>query len=456
VAKQAKPNLVAAENSPQRTTLRIKGLELCGCQGEMPTTVAIALHSKQRNPAHRPRQLASSNQLPGSCTAHCGVDGVVTEKEVVSRKDLEKLIPALRGQGYQVIGPVVRDGAIVYDIVEKLADLPAGWTDEQEPGKYRLRRRNDEALFGYVVGPQSWKKYLHPAEVRLFAAERKGQTFRILNNDPVVPRRAFLGVRACELAAIAVQDRVLQGDQYRDTIYASRREGVFIVAVNCTQAASTCFCASMGTGPRAQKGFDLALTELIGTGKHEFVVEVGSKVGAEVLKELHSSPASKEACLEADAAVERAAAQIQRRMDTTNIRDLLHANMEHPRWDNVAQRCLTCANCTMVCPTCFCTTVEDVSDVTGTHAERWRKWDSCFSQNFSYIHGGSVRSSSQARYRQWMTHKLAWWIDQFGTSGCVGCGRCITWCPVGIDITEEVRAIRESTSPLKENSHGNT
>jgi ferredoxin len=357
-------------------------------------------------------------------------------------------------RGYQVLGPAVRDGAIVYDVVESLSDLPIGWTDEQETGRYRLRRRNDEALFGYVVGPQSWKKYLHPAEVRLLTAERSGRTFRILNNEPAPPRRAFLGVRACELAAIAVQDRVLEGDRYRDPIYAARREGIFIVAVNCTQAAPTCFCTSMGTGPRVRGAYDLALTELVGPGKHEFVIEAGSDAGAEVLAELAPSAASEALCREAEAAVERAASQIQRRLDTTGIRDLLYTNFDHLRWDNVAQRCLACANCTMVCPTCFCTTVEDVSDVTGTHAERWRKWDSCFSQNFSYIHGGSVRSSAKSRYRQWMTHKLASWIDQFGNSGCVGCGRCITWCPVGIDITEEVRAIRESPASSKESSHG--
>ena len=252
----------------------------------------------------------------------------------------------------------------------------------------------------------------------------------------------------------------MQGDQYRDPIYAARRAGIFIVAVNCTQAASTCFCTSMGTGPRVRQGYDLALTELVAPGRHEFVIEAGSDAGTEVLADLSPSAASDAVCQEAEAAVERAASQIQRRMDTTGIRDLLYANFDHPRWDNVAQRCLTCANCTMVCPTCFCTTVEDVSDVTGTHAERWRKWDSCFTQNFSYIHGGSVRSSAKSRYRQWMTHKLASWIDQFGSSGCVGCGRCITWCPVGIDITEEVRAIRESpgsSSSLssKESSHGN-
>ena len=400
---------------------------------------------------------------------------------VITLQQLEKLIPALHSRGYQVIGPVVRDGAIVYDVVECLSDLPAGWTDEQEAGRYRLRRRNnnDKALFDYVVGPQSWKKYLHPAEVPLLTAERSGRTFRIMNHETAPPRRAFLGVRACELAAIAVQDRVLEGDRYRDPVYAARRKGIFIVAVNCTQAAPTCFCTSMGTGPRVQGGYDLALTELVGPGRHEFVIEAGSDAGAEVLAELGAASASVSASAssrtgepvptqpvapqqavyqEAEAAVQRAASQIQRRMDTTGIRDLLYANFDHPRWDNVAARCLTCANCTMVCPTCFCTTVEDVSDVTGTHAERWRKWDSCFSQNFSYIHGGSVRSSSKSRYRQWMTHKLASWIDQFGSSGCVGCGRCITWCPVGIDITEEVRAIRESpaSAKSKENSHGNS
>jgi len=376
---------------------------------------------------------------------------------LVEAGQIERLIDVLQSRGYEVVGPTVRDQAIVYDRLEKLADLPVGWTDEQEAGSYRLKRRQDGALFGYVVGPQSWKKYLHPADVRLFSAQRQGETFRILSNpDPPPPRRyAFLGVRACDLAAIAVQDRVLLHDRYRDPIYQVRREGIFIVAVNCTQAAATCFCTSMGTGPKAQAGFDLALTELLSPDQHRILIEVGSEVGAEVLAELEHVEASAKAEREAASAVDHARSQIQRKMDTTGIRDLLYSNFDHPRWDNVAQRCLTCANCTMVCPTCFCTTVEEVSDVTGDHAERWRRWDSCFTQSFSYIHGGSVRSSAKSRYRQWMTHKLASWIDQFGSSGCVGCGRCITWCPVGIDITEEVAAIRDATASAGENDHGN-
>ena len=363
---------------------------------------------------------------------------------VLQASEIGRLLEALARRGFAVHGPTVRDGAIVYDHIESSKDLPKGWTDDQEPGHYRLKKREDEALFGYVVGPQSLKKYLHPAEVRLLSAERQDGTFRILNNE-TTPKQAFafIGARACELAAVGVQDRVLMEDKYVDPIYKERRSGTFIVAVQCTRSAKTCFCASMGTGPRARAGFDLALTELIGEGGHRFVVETGSQRGEEVLAELQSAPATEADLQAAETAVEGAAQQQVRSIDQAGIKELLYENFEHPRWDDVAKRCLTCANCTMVCPTCFCTTVEDVTDVTGDHAERWRRWDSCFTLNFSYIHGGNIRNSSKARYRQWMTHKLASWIDQFGHSGCVGCGRCITWCPVGIDITEEVRAIRE-------------
>jgi len=369
---------------------------------------------------------------------------------VLAASELGKLIAALVQKGYAVVGPTVRDGAIVYDAIESEKELPRGWTDEQAPGHYRLKRRDDDALFGYVVGPQSWKKYLHPAEVRLWSAERRDGTFRILNNEAKPqPPRAFLGVRACELKAMAVQDRVLLEDKYRDAIYAARRAGAFLIAMQCTQSAPTCFCASMGTGPGIAEGADLILTELMGSGGHRFLVKAGSERGAELLRELATTAASAADLSQAEQGVKTAAAAQTRSIDNQGIKELLYKNFEHPRWDNVAARCMTCANCTMVCPTCFCTTVEDVSDVAGDHAERWRRWDSCFTESFSYIHGGSVRTSAKARYRQWMTHKLAAWFDQFDSSGCVGCGRCITWCPVGIDITEEVRALREGTN------HGN-
>jgi formate hydrogenlyase subunit 6/NADH:ubiquinone oxidoreductase subunit I len=267
---------------------------------------------------------------------------------------------------------------------------------------------------------------------------------------------AFIGVRACELHAIAVQDKVFLGGSFVDPLYKARREGAFLVAVNCGQAGATCFCASMNAGPKATSGFDVALTEVIEGAEHYFVAEAGTPLGAEILQQVSNRPAEIAAVEKAEQIHANTAKQMGRTLDTTGIKELLYANMEHPRWDNVASRCLACSNCTMVCPTCFCTTVEDVTDLKGDHAERWQKWDSCFTMDFSYIHGGSIRSSTKSRYRQWMTHKLASWIDQFGSSGCVGCGRCITWCPVAIDITEEVRAIRTTDQRTKSNAkeHG--
>jgi formate hydrogenlyase subunit 6/NADH:ubiquinone oxidoreductase subunit I len=370
-------------------------------------------------------------------------------KVTLSHEGVQALIEALGRRGYQVLGPTVRDGAIVYDDIGDIADLPTGWTDRQDAGQYRLERRSDEALFGYAVGPQSWKRFLHPPIERLWQARREGDGFAVVATEEVAPRFAFIGVRACELHAIAIQDRVFVEGPYPDVAYQKRRHDNFIVAVNCGEAGGTCFCVSMNTGPKAPAGFDLALTELLDAGGHCFLVEVGSIAGGAILAELPHQPASAKESEAADEVVAQTAGHMGRKLDTHGIKELLQDNPNHPRWDEVATRCLTCANCTMVCPTCFCTTVEDHSDLTGQTAERVRRWDSCFTLDFSYIHGGSVRTENRSRYRQWITHKLASWIDQFGTSGCVGCGRCITWCPVGIDITEEAAAIRASKHSTK-------
>jgi sulfhydrogenase subunit beta (sulfur reductase) len=341
---------------------------------------------------------------------------------------LDQLFEAIRRRGFRLVGPVLHDGAICYDDIASSADLPAGWTDEQDAGTYRLRRRADDAFFGYNVGPHAWKKYLFPPSARL--SPRAAEPAEKL---------AFIGVRACELRAIAIQDRVFLGSQHSDPQYAARRDGVFIVAVNCGQAGRTCFCVSMAAGPRATSGFDLALTELV--EDRQFLVETGTDRGAEIIGELGCPHASAEQAATADAISERAAAAMSRAMPELDLRDLLYHNLDHPRWDDVAARCLACGNCTMVCPTCFCFAVTDVSGLAGENPERYRSWDSCFTVDHSYLHGGAVRTSTRSRYRQWLTHKLATWTDQFGTSGCVGCGRCITWCPAGIDITEEVAAI---------------
>ncbi|MFH0795391.1 MAG: 4Fe-4S dicluster domain-containing protein [bacterium] len=365
-----------------------------------------------------------------------------TECRVIERQNLDDLFKALAKRGYRIIGPTLRDDVIVYDEICSSSDLPEGWTAEQDGGKYRLKKSGDPSLFRYASSPDSWKKYLHPPVLRLWRSERNGQGFRIVSEEQTLSKTAFIGVRACDLQAIAIQDKVFLDGEFADVAYRKRREQSLIVAVNCSDPGGTCFCASMGTGPKAESGFDISLTEIVEPQRHYFTAEPGTSLGEEILGDVPNASASPEECQSADALVSQAQGRMGRTMDTTDIHSLLQTSFESRRWEEIALRCLTCANCTMVCPTCFCTNVEDVTDLSGARAERIRTWDSCFSVDFSYIHGGSVRQSAHSRYRQWLTHKLASWMDQFGTSGCVGCGRCITWCPVGIDITEEVEALR--------------
>lgn len=363
---------------------------------------------------------------------------------VIDPKDFQVLFTVLSNRGFLLVGPTVRDGAIVYDTVTSVDDLPKGWTDTQQPASYSIQQTGDDAYFNFVVSPNSWKKFLYPARVKLFSAVKTGKGFEVSSPEGEQPRYAFIGVRACELQAIAVQDKVFIDGQYADPTYMARRQGIFVVAVNCVRPGGNCFCVSMQTGPKAESGFDLALTEIVGDATHYFVVEAGSEQGRSVLSELPARPVEPAERDRAADAMKAAAANMGKFLNTDNINHVLNENLEHPQWDDVAKRCLACANCTLVCPTCFCSTVEDMTDLSGSRAERWRRWDSCFTTDFSKIAGGNIRMSTRTRYRQWMTHKLGHWIDQFGTSGCVGCGRCITWCPVGIDITSEARVIRET------------
>lgn len=366
-----------------------------------------------------------------------------TVEKFLPRSEFGRLLDELIGRGYAVVGPTIRQEAIVYDRIRSVDDLPSGWTDRQEAGTYRLERRNDDRYFGYVIGPQSWKQFLFPPSEIVATALKSDAGWNVTTaNDDCTPPFAFLGMRACELAAVAVQDRVFLQKDFADLNYQSRRERALFIAVNCTQAAPTCFCTSMRTGPRCTSDFDLAMTE-IDCG---FIVEVGSARGHDVASALKLHPATDDELRQAEMERRRAVDGQSRTLPVDEAREVLMNNLHHPRWDDVAARCLSCTNCTMVCPTCFCSSVQEVTDLDVTHVERRRVWDSCFNFDFSYMNGGVVRNSVRSRYRQWLTHKLATWHDQFDTSGCVGCGRCITWCPVGIDLTEEVAAIQGAAS----------
>lgn len=354
---------------------------------------------------------------------------------VIDAAGLHQLVSVLQDRGYRVVGPTVSDNAIVLAELSSADDLPRGWGVDVAPGQYRLRRRDDDARFGHSAGAQSWKQFLHPPRQRVWTSDPTG--------DPAgePPRYAFLGVRSCDLAAINILNGVLGVGAHPDQGFVGRLRAIFVVAVNCTEPGGLCFCTSMGSGPAVGPGYDLALTERVGADGCDYLVQVGSADGAEVLAALAHRDAGQSEIDAAAAEVADAAEKMGRQMPDGDLRELLIVSRESPRWANVADRCLTCGNCTMVCPTCFCTSTEDITDLTGQHAERWQHWASCFEFDFTYIYPDSVRQSGESRYRHWISHKLGTWHDQFGSTGCVGCGRCIAWCPTGIDITEEMNAL---------------
>lgn len=388
---------------------------------------------------------------------------------VLDRRGFDALVETLAGDGFRVLVPTERDQAIVFADAGAGAGgaaLPEGRGDEQAPARYRLRDRGDGACFGYAVGPTSAKDHFFPPSEELWRAQGTAHDFAV-TRSPEDPSRAtpvaLVGVRACDLHAIAIQDRVFTGGEHRDGAYARRRAAACIVAVECGAPAATCFCTALGTGPGldpttgAGALADLVLTELL-EPEHLFLARPGTARGAALLARLPTRAAGAADLDAARVVVARAAAAITRTLPVVSsggdvgtekanapgagngLRDLLAATLEHPRWDDVAQRCLSCTNCTLVCPTCFCAAVEDHTTLDGA-AVRSRRWDSCFTLAHSYVHGGAVRPTVRGRYRQWLTHKLGTWWDQFGTSGCVGCGRCITWCPAAIDLTEELHAL---------------
>ncbi len=350
----------------------------------------------------------------------------------------QRLINLLRRDGYDCVGPRVRDGAIVYGPLERVEELPVGWHDEQRPGHYRLARGSGRRFFDWANGPEALKPLTFASREVLWTVVRDGQgSLRFCEEVPEVRPTAVIGVRACDIAAMHLQDQHFGYREYQDPYYNRRRRALFLVAVDCARPASTCFCHSTGDGPAAHAGFDIALTEL----DDGFIARARSERGRDLLAELPTTEVTPDHHAAAGAQHDAAVAAQTRRLAGRNLKASLFAHLDHPEWDAVAGRCLSCGNCTAVCPTCFCHSVGDTTELDGRRSTHHRQWDSCFSAGHSYMHSFVVRDQTVLRYRQWLTHKLGTWHDQYGRSGCVGCGRCLTWCPVGIDMVETANRI---------------
>lgn len=355
---------------------------------------------------------------------------------------LQRLVDEALSEGFNLLGPTPLNGAVTFGPIRQVSDLPVGFVDEQSPGNWRLTQSGTGSVFGVLHSSCSAKPFLFPPRSTLWRAKKMGATVQLMPVDAPAPKTALIGLRPCDIHAVLVQDKVLAESPIPDPDYQRRREATLLIVVNCTRANPTCFCKSMGGGTRCWEGHDIAITELADQPSR-FLYEAGSDKGRDLLKKCRFDLAHEGDVREAERRMKAAEAMMEKGIDVSDIKDLLYRNAEHPVWQQVGERCFACTSCTQVCPTCFCHTPVDSSTLDTVESTRERVWDSCFGEDFSYIHGGSIRRSISSRYRQWMTHKLAAWQDQFDMLGCVGCGRCITWCPAGIDLRDEAEEIRQ-------------
>lgn len=348
------------------------------------------------------------------------------------------ILAHLKDDGYLPIGPHVKNETLVYDSINSLEDLPQGYSTVQKPGYFRLIRTGHTRYFDVIPGAHSWKQFLFPSRVELFKLRKNHEGWNTETRQNETPKYAFIGVRSCELAAIQIQDNIFMRQDFTDPIYRDRRDRAVIISVNCTHPAETCFCTSMGTGPRVKNGFDLNITEL----DDVFVLTIGSEHARKLISDVPFEDARSYVLTNVEHKLEHAEQKMKRTLDTQDLPELILNHLDHPYWNEIGKRCLSCANCTQVCPTCFCWDTVDSMSLDGQETKRERVWDSCFNPGYSYQAGGNTRPTIYSRYRQWLSHKLGTWKQQYGTLGCVGCGRCITWCPAEIDLTEEIVNLR--------------
>lgn len=344
--------------------------------------------------------------------------------DFLPRSCLPALFDLLQQQGYTLVGPQAIDGAILYRPLRHPDQLPAGIEQIQQPGQYRLIRTDSPRLFSWANGPQALKPLTFTPRETLWRSELNADGSIRFHEVIASPSpTAVIGVRGCDLTALALQDRHFADDPY----YQTRRASLLLIAVDCSHPADTCFCASTGDGPDAKTGHDLALIEL----DHGYRVRAGSERGQALMEHL---PLERSTQRHREQAVSQhqLACRQQRQLPAFEPAKLIHQG-QHLAWDEVADACLSCGNCTSVCPSCFCFSESEVPELDGKRSDHQRQWDSCFSEGHSYIHGHRFRPDTKGRYRQWLTHKFGSWVEQYGRSGCTGCGRCISWCPVGID-----------------------
>jgi len=350
---------------------------------------------------------------------------------LIESANLSDIVDAIP-QGYDVIAPVKQEWAVNLAKIDSSADLALGWKSDEHPGRYRLRRAAT-GLEG--ARPMTSPKWFTHRPIETLSNARRDENGDWQYETPMAPtvKQAFFGVRACDVSGMLVMDRTFNR-QFHDAQYDAARRNNIIIGISCFDPGNNCFCSTFNTGPELKDGFDIGLSDF----NDKYLIEVATDAGAKIIAGVDVKPAGRRLLEIKEERTAAARRRMARAFDLQKAVKVLNANYDHPYWQEPSARCLSCANCINVCPTCYCYQIDDKSNLAQTETSRERRWDACQNLEFAAVHGGNFRPKRVDRIRQWCNHKLNWTIEQYGCAGCVGCGRCITWCPTAIDITEPV------------------
>ncbi|MFC1926931.1 4Fe-4S dicluster domain-containing protein [Chloroflexota bacterium] len=284
----------------------------------------------------------------------------------------------------------------------------------------------DDIVLDFENTSLSPKEWLFPKTETLFAAKREGGDYEISPSD-IEQKTVIFGIRPCDAKAIAMLDFPFLAEP-ADSLWAQHREKTYLIGLSCNTACSQCFCTSMGTAPNDPSDVDILLTEVGDSYAVQTVTEKGKQLleGIELKEQdLTLPPPPSPTSVPAE-----------------GISEAVRKAFDEPYWSRLADRCIHCNVCAYVCPTCYCFDIRDYPE--GEKIERLRTWESCQSKGFTRIAGGhDPRADKGIRLRQRFAHKLLYFPQEFGPLACVGCGRCVTSCPVNIDIREIINDVQK-------------
>jgi ferredoxin len=301
---------------------------------------------------------------------------------------------------------------------------------------YRKMGRPDEVDLSLLNPQKSLKEVFFPQDEVMFRYEKVDQETQMVSTEEVKRERVVLGARPCDIEAISIIEEVFSGREYTDIYFLNKRKATMIIGMACHQPLPTCFCSSTGGGPFVRKGSDLFLIDL----GEAYLVEILTEKGEAFKKNKFFKKTSAKNLQLAKELEEKASKKTDSTIPVKGIDQKLDQWVESPFWDRVHEKCISCRVCTYLCPTCHCFDIMD--EALNEKGQRVRNWDSCLSEFYTLeTSGHNPRATCRERTRQRLMHKFNYFPKVFDRIACVGCGRCILYCPVNFDIREVIKEI---------------